>query len=179
MSAFGGTKAVRCNAGLIVSLLLAGGLASCTYEDAGDPQPTAAERSARPAPSVESTSPEILSVQSGNYAELEKRLAAAPGSVLLDESGTADGPGVGFSKTATAKTAGTYTFTAACVGIPEAQIFVGRPGAGEFLSLDLDCSGVLSQVVELQAGPVSAQLMRQDPNGPWTGAVAGLRFTME
>lgn len=159
-----------------MSLLLGGGLISCAYEGEGDPQP-AAEPSARPAPSLPSASPEILSVQSGNYAELEKRLAAAPGSVLLDQSGPADGPGVGFSKAVTVKTAGSYTVTAACVGMPEAQILVGRPGASDFLSLDLDCSGLLSQVVELQAGPVHAQLMRQDPNGPWTGAVAGLRIT--
>ncbi|MDQ0075768.1 hypothetical protein [Arthrobacter oryzae] len=177
MSVLGGTKAVRYSAGLVMSLLLAGGLISCAYEGEGDPQP-AAERSARPAPALPSASPEILSVQSGNYAELEKRLAAAPGSVLLDQSGPADGPGVGFSKAVTVKTAGSYTVTAACVGIPEAQILVGRPGSSDFLSLDLDCSGVKSQVVELQAGPVHAQLMRQDPNGPWTGAVAGLRITI-
>ncbi len=162
----------------MAGLLLAGGLASCAYEDEDDPEPSAAERVARPVPSLESASPEILSVQSSNYAELEKRLAAACGSVVLDESGPVDGPSVGFSKAATVKTAGTYILTAACVGIPEAQILVGRPGSSDYLSLDLDCSAVLSQTVELQAGPVNAHLMRQDPNGPWTGAVAGLRITM-
>jgi hypothetical protein len=35
----------------------------------------------------------------------------------------------------------------------------------------------LSQVVELQEGYVAAMLMRHDPTGPWTGAVAGVRIT--
>jgi hypothetical protein len=108
---------------------------------------------------------------------LEKRLAAAPVSLVLDESGPADGPGAGFSKAATVKTAGSFTITAACVGIPVAHIYVDHPGASDSLILDLDCSGILSQVVELPPGPVHAQLMRTDPNGPWTGAVAGLRIT--
>ncbi|MFF1383530.1 hypothetical protein ACFVWT_08195 [Arthrobacter sp. NPDC058288] len=77
------------------------------------------------------------------------------------------------------KTAGTYTVTAACVGTPGAQIILGRPGLNDFVPLDLDCSGVFSRVVELQAGTLSAQLMRQNVNGPWTGAVAGLRITTE
>ena len=177
MPILGGTRAVRCIAALVAGLLLTGAVSSCAYEDVGEPEPTAAGRSARATPSLPSASPEILSVQSGNYAELEKRLGAAPGSLLLDESGPADGPGVGFSKAATVKTAGTYTVTAACVGIPEAQIYLDHPGAIDSLSLNLDCSGVFSQVVELPVGPVHAQLMRQDPNGPWTGAVAGLRIT--
>lgn len=177
MPVLGGRKAVSCSAGLMMALLVAGGLASCAYEGEGDSEPTAAERVARPAPSLEGAGPEILSVQSSNYAELEKRLAAGRGSVVLDESGPVDGPGVGFSKAATVKIAGTYTVTAACVGIPEAQILVGRPGSSGYLSLRLDCSAVLSHTVELQAGPVNAHLIRQDPNGPWTGAVAGLRIT--
>ncbi|HSN37513.1 MAG TPA: hypothetical protein VLT34_14270 [Arthrobacter sp.] len=173
-----GTKAARCIAGLVAGLLATGAVSSCAYEDVGEPEPTAAWRSARAAPSLPSAGPEVLSVQSGNHAELAKRLGAAPGPLLLDDSGPADGPGVGFSKAATVKTAGTYTVTAACVGIPRALIYLDHPGAIESLSLDLDCSGVFSQVVEFPVGPVHAQLTRQDPNGPWTGAVAGLRITM-
>lgn len=179
MSGRGGTRPVRC-AALVLSILLAGGLAGCAYEDAGDPtQTTTAEHSGRPAPSVPTKGPEILDAEAGNYAELEKRLAVARGSVLLDESGPADGPGVGFSNTGKVKTAGAYTVTAACVGIPDAQIFLSRPGSMELLALNLDCSGVLSQVVELQEGYVGAVLMRHDPTGPWTGAVAGVRITVE
>lgn len=162
------------------SLRLSGGLAACAYEDVSDPTQTAtAEHSRRPAPSAPTKAPEILDAEAGNYAELEKRLAVAQGSLLLDESGPADGPGVGFSKTGTVKTAGAYTVTATCVGIPDARIFLSRPGSRELLALDLDCSRVLSQVVELQEGYVGALLMRHDPTGPWTGAVAGVRITVE
>ena len=161
-------------------MLLVVVLAACTYEDAGDPARTAAaEQSSRPTPAAPTKGPEILDAETRNYAQLEKRLAAAQGAVLLDDSGPADGPGVGFSKTVKVQTAGRYTVTAACVGIQNAQVFLSRPGSKEPLSLDLDCSGVLSQVVDLQEGYVAALLMRHDPNGPWTGAVAGVRITAE
>lgn len=176
MSGGGGTRLVRSAAATVLSMLLAGVLAACTYEDVGDPTATA-ERSSRPAPSVPTKGPEILDAETRNYAELEKSLAVAQGSVLLEDSGPADGPGVGFSKTVKVQAAGRYTVTAACVGIPDAQVFLSRPGSKELLSLDLDCSGALSQVVELQEGYVAAMLMRHDPTGPWTGAVAGVRIT--
>ena len=136
-----------------------------------------AKHSSRPAPSVPTKSPEVLDAETRNYAELEKRLAVAQGSPLLEDSGPADGPGVGFSKTVKVQTAGRYTVTAACVGIPDAQVYLSRPESTELLSLDLDCSRVSSQVVELQEGYAAAMLVRHDPTGPWTGAVAGVRIT--
>ncbi len=164
----------------VLCLLLSGGLAACTYQGAGDPARTAAtEQSSRPAPSVPTKGPEILDAEKRNYAELQKRLATARGPALIDDSGPADGPGVGFSKTAKVTTAGRYTVTAACAGIPNAQMVIFAPGSKQLLSLDLDCSGVSSQVVELEDGYVGAALMRHDPNGPWTGAVAGVRITAE
>ncbi|MDQ0209447.1 MULTISPECIES: hypothetical protein [Arthrobacter] len=161
----------------VLGLLLSGGLAACTYEDAGDPVQTAAEHSIRPAPFVPTKGPEILDAEKRNYGELDKRLGAAEGFVLLEDSGPADGPGVGFSKTVKVATAGRYTVTAACVGIPNAQMFITAGGSEQLKSLDLDCSGVLSKIVELPAGYVVASLIRHDPNGPWTGAVAGVRIT--
>ncbi|MGO4856886.1 hypothetical protein AB4074_06195 [Arthrobacter sp. 2MCAF14] len=163
----------------VLGLLLSGGLAACTYEDVGDPVQTAAEQSSRPEPSVPTKGPEILDAERRNYAELGKRLGAAEGSVLLEDSGPADGPGVGFSKTVKVATAGRYTVTAACVGIPNAQMFITPLGSKQLRSLDLDCSGVSSEIVELPEGYVVASLMRHDPNGPWTGAVAGVRITAE
>ena len=160
-------------------MLLAVGMAACAYEDGDDPQPTAAGHAARPAHSVPAKGPDVLAVEASNYAELEKRLAAARRSVLLSASGPADGPGVGFSKTATVATAGAHTVTAACVGAPGVQMILSqdpRTGTGP-LSLDLNCSGTLSRVVELHAGYVVADLIRHDPTGPWTGAVAGIRIT--
>lgn len=178
MSDPGGTRTVRCTAALTAGLLLACGMAACSYEDV-DPQPKPIENSRRLAPSLPTKDREVLSAEASNFAELKKRLAAAPGSVLLDDSGPADGPGVGFQKNATVKTAGAHTVTAACVGTDEAQIILFQdPATGtEALSLDLDCSAVLSQVVELHAGQVGAHLIRNDPTGPWTGAVAGIKIT--
>lgn len=172
----GGTRTVRCAATFIVGVLFAGGLASCAYESDGDPRPTAAGESQRPAPSVPTKEPEIRDVEAGNYGELHRRLAAARGSLILADAGPADGPGVGFSKAATVMTAGPYTVTAACIGTPSTQIFLSQGGA-EPLSLDVNCSGVLSKVVVLQKGPLGAQLTRHDPTGAWRGAVAGIKIT--
>lgn len=179
MSRRGGTRPGRCT---VAAVVLSGLLAGCAYEDASDPPPPAAlEYSGRPAPSVPAKGADILGREARNYAELKERLTVAAGSVLLDESGPADGPGVGFSKTATVKAAGSYTVTAACTGIKEVHISISQdPGTAVGLPpLVLDCSGVLSQVVELQPGYVGVQLTRQDPTGPWTGAVAGIRITAE
>lgn len=181
MSSRGGTKPIRSAAAItVLTMLLAGVLAACTYEDVGDPKQTApAEQSSRGTLSAPTKGPEILDAEKRNYDELRKRLAVAQGSVLLDDSGPADGPGVGFSKTGKVTTAGRYIVTAACVGIPNAQMFITAPGSKQLLSLDLDCSGVSSKVVELEEGYVGAALMRHGPNSPWTGAVAGVIITAE
>ncbi|MEY9777459.1 hypothetical protein [Arthrobacter sp. MW3 TE3886] len=179
MSGPGGTKTVRVAAGLIVGMLLAGGVAACAYEDDGDPRPTAAGQSHRPSPAAPTKDPGVLGVEASNYAELHKRLAVAPGSALLSDAGPADGPGVGFTKAATVTVAGPHTVTAACVGIPHAQIYLSQnsPAGTEHAVLEVDCSRTQSQVVQLQKGYVSAQLTRPDPTGAWTGAVAGIKVT--
>jgi hypothetical protein len=160
-------------------MLLAGSLASCAYEDEGDPRPTAAGQLHRPAPAASTKDPGVLGVEANNYAELHKRLAEAPGPVLLSDAGAADGPGVGFTKAATVTTAGPHTVTAACVGIPHAQIYLSQnsPAGTEHTVFEVDCSRTQSQVVQLQKGYVSAQLTRPDPTGAWTGAVAGIKVT--
>ncbi|SKB82759.1 hypothetical protein SAMN05660473_02569 [Arthrobacter sp. 49Tsu3.1M3] len=160
-------------------MLLAGSLASCAYEDEGDPRPTAAGQLHRPAPAASTKDPGVLGVEANNYAELHKRLAEAPGPVLLSDAGAADGPGVGFTKAATVTIAGPHTVTAACVGIPHAQIYLSQnsPAGTEHTVFEVDCSRTQSQVVQLQKGYVSAQLTRPDPTGAWTGAVAGIKVT--
>ena len=156
-------------------------MASCAYEDEdeGDPRPTAAGQLHRPAPAASTKDPGALGVEANNYAELHKRLAEAPGPVLLSDAGAADGPGVGFTKAATVTTAGPHTVTAACVGIPHAQIYLSQnsPAGTEHTVFEVDCSRTQSQVVQLQKGYVSAQLTRPDPTGAWTGAVAGIKVT--
>ena len=179
MSGPGEPKTARRAATLIGVMVLAGGMAACAYEDGGAAQPTAAVQSHRPAPSVPAKDPGVLGVEAANYAELHKRLATAPGSVLLADAGPADGPGVGFSKAVTVMTAGPHTVTATCVGTPGVQMFLTQDGTGaEPVSLDVDCSRVLSKVVVLQKGYVSAQLIRPDPTGAWKGAVAGIKITV-
>ena len=164
MSGPGETKTVRSFAALIVGTLLAGGMAACAYEDDGDPQPAAAGQSHRAAPAVPTKDPGVLGAEASNYAELHRRLADTTGSVLLTDAGPADGPGVGFRKAATVKTAGPYTVTAACVGTRGAQIFLSQDGA-EPVSLDVDCSGVLSKVVVLQRGYVGDTADPSRPDG--------------
>lgn len=97
-------KTVHCAAALVVGSLLAVGLGACAYEDIGDPQPAAAQNR-KPAPTMPAKDPGVLGVEARNYAELHQCLAGAPGSVLLADAGPADGPGVGFRKAATLKTA--------------------------------------------------------------------------
>ncbi|WP_346960044.1 hypothetical protein [uncultured Arthrobacter sp.] len=176
MSGLGGTKAVRSVAAL--GLLLAAGLGACTYEDRGDPQRTDGQ-SLRPAPTGAAKDPDVLAVEGRNYAELERRLAATPGEALLADSGQADGPSVGFKKTATVTKTGPHTVTAACIGIPHAQIYLSQDikGGSKYTVLEVDCSQTQTQVVQLAAGPVGVQLTRVHPDGAWTGAVAGIRIT--
>jgi hypothetical protein len=162
---------------MIVGVLLAVTLGACTYEGDTVTEANVTEAGSPPAPSLPTKDPEVLYAEKSNYAELENRLAAAPGSVLLQDSGPADGPGVGFQKNATVKTAGPHTVTASCVGTDSAQILLYQEPGAE-LSFELDCRQVLSRTVELHEGYVGAQLTRSDPTGPWTGAVAGIRISV-
>lgn len=175
----GGTTTVRCTATLIVVTLLAGGLGACAFEADGNPRPNSAEQRHRSASAVPAEDPDVPGVEARNYAELHQRLAKTAGTVLLDDSGPADGPGAGFDKVATVMTAGPHTVTAACVGIPHAQIYLAqdtKAGTGHMV-FEVDCSGAQTQIVQLQKGYVSAQLTRRDPTGAWTGAVAGIKIT--
>jgi hypothetical protein len=160
-------------------LLMASVLAGCGYEDAADPPRTAvAERSSLPPTLTKDR--EILDVEAGNYAELERLLGAAPGTIIFSDSGPINGPAAGFGKTATVMTVGFYTVTAACVGVPDARMVLNQdPRTGvKPLELIVECSAASSQVVELQPGYVSASVVRYDPASvPWSGAVAGIRVT--
>lgn len=172
---------VRCAAALAACLVLGPALAACSYEDDGGPQPSVAGSNGRPGYTLPPKDPDVLAVETRNYAELERRLATASRKPLLADSGPADGPSVGFQKSATVATAGPHTVTAACVGIPHAQICLSQDikGGSQYTVLEIDCSETRAQVVQLAAGHVGAHLTRADPNGTWTGAVAGLRITSD
>ena len=173
--------AVRCAVALAACLVLGPALAACTYEDDAGPRPSAAGSSGRPGYTVPAKNPGVLAIETRNYAELERRLSTTTGRALLADSGPADGPSVGFRKSATVKTAGPHKVTAACVGIPHAQIYLSQDikAGSQYTVLEIDCSETRTHVVQLAAGPVGAQLTRSDPNGAWTGAVAGLTITAE
>jgi hypothetical protein len=181
MSGPGGTKTVRCAAVLIVGVLLTGGLGACAFGSDRDPQPTPAGQSQRSAPTAPADDPGVLGAETRNYAELRQRLAMTTGAVLLDDSGPADGPAVGFNKVATVKADGPHMITAACVGIPHVQIYLSQDteAGTEHLVFEVDCSGAQTQTVQLQKGYLSAQLTRPDPTGAWTGAVAGIKITVQ
>ena len=180
----GGTKTVRCAAALIAGVLLTGGLSACSVVTEREGQPPAARQSQQAAPTTAPEAPAedagVLGAEARNYAELQQRLAVAAGSVLLDDSGPADGPAAGFNKVGTVLTDGPHTVTAACVGFTHAQIYLSQDTAAgtEHTVFEVDCSGVQTQIVQLQKGYVSAQVTRPDPTGAWTGAVAGIRITV-
>ncbi|WP_427129351.1 hypothetical protein [Pseudarthrobacter sp. S9] len=108
--------------------------------------------------------------------------ARAPSTLLIGGSGSiggAAGSG-GFSSSARAADAGTYTVTVACVGAPDARLFLQQDprSGGDRLELAFDCAAVAQETVELEAGPVTATVMRFNGggSGPGTGAVAGIRI---
>ena len=176
----GGTKTVRCAAALIVGVLVTGGLGACAFEADRDQQPPAAAQSQQSASAVPEEDAGVLGAEARNYAELQQRLAVAAGSVLLDDAGPADGPAAGFNKVGTVPTGGPHTVTAACVGIPHAQIYLSQDteAGTEHVVFEVECSGAQTQIVQLQKGYVSAQVTRHDPTGAWTGAVAGIKITV-
>ncbi|MDQ0754702.1 hypothetical protein [Arthrobacter sp. B3I4] len=176
----GGTKISRWAAALLIGGIAAAAVPACSYEDDVDAEPTAAAPSYRPAHTIAAGDPDVLAAIARNYVELERRLGTVPGSVLLADSGPADGPGVGFQKVATLPNAGEYTVVAACVGLPGVQFALSQnmPGSTQHTVLEVDCSGAQTQVVELHEGHLNAQLVaRRDPAGAATGAVAGIRIT--
>jgi hypothetical protein len=181
MSGCGGIRTVRCVAAFFVGMVAASSLTACAYENEGEKQPTMATRSISlpHSPTVPAEDPDVLAVEKRNYAELDRRLAGAPGSLLLSDSGPANGPGVGFTKAATVKTPGPHIVTAACIGVSNVQIYLSQPipGGTEHKVVDVDCTGVQTQTLQLHEGYVGAQLMHPGSNGAWTGAVGGIKIT--
>jgi hypothetical protein len=173
---------MRRAAALLSGLLLAVGVASCEYVDAGDPTPTAggsAERSNTPKGPLPTKAPEVVALEASNFAELERILGAAPGAVVLEDSGTVGGPAMGFNKNSRVKAAGAYAVTAACVGAPDAQLSLSQDSrtGGTPLEVTFSCSQASTRVVQLKPGYVSVRVMRFDPGSlPGTGAVAGVRI---
>jgi hypothetical protein len=165
------------------------GTAGCSYDypDPAHTPATEADSTATPARSLTtetatpSIDPLVLERQGRNYQDLERLLKAVPGPVLLFQEGPLNGPARGFGTTEQVPAAGPYTVTAACIGAPNATIFIRQENPKVTLwpvELIVDCPGVASQVITLQQGYVSAHLSLPSPGDtPWTGAVGGVRVT--
>ncbi|RAX17857.1 hypothetical protein DC347_03770 [Pseudarthrobacter sp. AG30] len=166
-------------------LVPAAGTAGCSY-DYPDPAhgpgtETEGTATAVTAQSVASPDPQVLEREVGNYRDLDGLLKAVPGDALLFQEGPLDGPASGFGTTEQVITAGEYTVTAACIGAPNATIYIRQENPKVTLwpvEITVDCPGSTSQVITLQQGYVSAHLSLPAPGAtPWTGAVAGVRVT--
>jgi len=167
-------------------LVQVGGTAGCSY-DYPDPAHTPVTETDAPATAGPSRSvagapaPLVLEREVRNYQDLDGLLKAVPGDVLLFREGPLDGPARGFGTTEQVPAAGEYTVTAACIGAPNAKIYIRQENPTVTLwpvELTVDCPGSTSQVITLQQGYVSAHLSLPAPaNTPWTGAVGGVRVT--
>jgi hypothetical protein len=170
-------------------LLPVAGTSGCSYdfpEQADTPTAEAlhaatTEPSPITEPATRPADPLVLEREVKNYQDLDALLKAAPGPVLLFQAGPLDGPARGFGTTEEVKAAGQYTVTAACVGAPNATIFIRQENPKVTLwpvELTVDCPGTTTQVITLQQGYVSAHLSLPSPGDtPRTGAVGGIRVT--
>ena len=142
MSGPGGTKTVRSFAALIFGALLASGMAACAYEDDGDPQAPTADQSRRAAPIAATKDPAFWEWKRATTRNCAGAWPRRRDPFSSPTPARLTGQGSGSAKAATVKTAGPYTVTATCVGIPGAQIFLTQDGAGgEPVSLDVRLLG--------------------------------------
>lgn len=184
-----GTKGIRRLGVLLCLSFSLEGTAGCSYDypdgdQAATPTP---DGTAGPEPrrvTVSAAAPDDPSVPERgrrNYQDLNELLMSAPGPVLLFQEGPLDGPAKGFGTTEQVSVAGRYTVTAACVGAPNATIFIRQENPKVTLwpvEVTVDCPGSTSEVITLQQGYVSAHLsLPASGDTPWTGAVGGVRVT--
>jgi hypothetical protein len=173
MLGHGGTRAV---AVLLAGLLSAAGMSGCEYTDAGGPQPAAGlTRSSPPRVPLPTKDQATLALEASNLVAAKHLLGAASGAVLLEDSGTVGGSGSGVRKSARVGDAGSYTVTAACVGTPDVQVFIGQDPRTGLAPQDqtFDCSALYTHVVQLQPGPVTVQVQMMRVNsGASSGASA-------
>ena len=189
MSAAGGMRGTI-RAALLLLVVAAAGLAGCEYADgAASPLPVSGPASpppvsgpASPAPSLApARDREIAAAGTRNLALLDAVLGAPDGMLFGGMGGIGDTSSGGFMASGTVSRAGQYNVTAACVGAADAQLSVSQNAraGGTLLELSIGCGGAVEALVDLEAGQVSAHLVRYGGSvpGPWTGAVAGIRVS--
>ncbi|MET4094040.1 hypothetical protein [Arthrobacter sp. UYCu712] len=179
MSAARGLRGTR-RAALALALAVgAPGLAGCEYADDVGLDAAAASPTARTSPPrapLPTQEPELVATEARNMAELDRILGTGPEDVLMRGAGGIGGSG--FRNSLRSAEKGTHAVSVACVGTPNALLFVSqdtRPGGGS-LQLSLDCGALVETALELEAGRVWVQLVRNSSE-PGTGAVAGFRIS--
>lgn len=173
MSAFGGNRWSRAIALLLVLASSGVALSACEYED---PVPVPADTPAGPSrstpPPLPKSEPGLAQVQARNQAQLDSRLGPRPEDLVMGASG---GLGTdGFRTSVPGIPKGSYTITAACVGVVKASITISQSDrrGGTAHEVALDCGTTTSVKLDLHVGPVSAHATRMTSE-PGLTAVAG------
>lgn len=148
-------------------------LSACEYPD-DEPAPTAAPAEPfRPAPAPPpKDEPGLAEAAARNQAQLDIRLGPRPDGVVFGGLGGLGGDG--FRTSAIGIPKGSYTLTAACIGVMAASVSISQPDrrGGTAHELALDCGTATIVKVDLEAGPVSAHAFRMTTE-PAGAAVAG------
>lgn len=173
MATLGGERPV---AGTVLLLVMAGAgmaISGCEYADNSPvpvTEPPSASRTAPPPPPT--ADPGLAEAQARNQSQLEVLLGSKPGNVVFASSGGISGSGFRGSLAGIPK--GTYTVTAACIGVSSASLSITQPDhrGGTEHTLPMECGAKASLKVALEAGPVFAQGNRMTTD-PGAAAVAG------
>jgi hypothetical protein len=148
-------------------------LSACEYTGEELAQATAAPGRSRPAPApLPTADPELAKAQAENQVQLDMRLGPRPDGVVLGGSGGLGGDG--FSASVAGVPSGSYTVTAACLGVTKASLVIWQPNyrGGRQQELTLDCRKATSVELDLATGPVSAHAVRMTTE-QGSAAVAG------
>jgi hypothetical protein len=173
MATLGGRRRVP---GTALLLILAGVgmvISGCEYAE-DDPvlaaSPPGPSRATPPPPPI--ADPGLAEVQARNQAQLEVLLGPRPGNVVFGTSGSIGGSG--FRGSSAGIPQGTYTVTAACIGVSSASLSITQPDrrGGKERTLPIKCGTKTSTTLDLGAGPVSVHGIRMS-TGTGAAAVAG------
>lgn len=179
MSSAGGPRGTLRAVLTLVLAVAASGLAGCEYADDVGMDAAAASPPARTSPPrvpLPAQDPELAAIEARNMAELDRILGTVPAGEVMRGAGGIGGSG--FRTTLRAVEKGTYAVSAACVGSATALLLISQDvrGGGPGLELSLDCGTRVEAALELEAGRVQVQLVRNTTD-PATGAVAGFRIS--
>lgn len=169
----GGNSWFRTAALLLAGACAVAGLSGCEYADDGAGPTSAPSGTSRPAPpSPLPAAADLANAENRNFKDLGTLLGARPGGDVLEGAGGLGGGG--FNKSVKVLAQGTYTFAAACVGVPTAYFSITQDGVRDLgrRELTIDCGKASASQVDIAAWPVQVQVFHA-ATGPATGAAAG------